>query len=319
VQEQIGRDWRPTLEGMAERLQATMEIRPSAAPGAPPSVSFGFGMRERGEQGKHLLWEALGAVNAQMEGENRTLGIGIDEFQRIHEWGGEDAEWALKAAMETHRNLAYVLAGSKRHLIEAMVSRKGRALWKQVDVLPFLPINPEILAEWIHQHAARTGVAFSLAACDLIVALAGPRTRDIVQLARAVWDAAVRRGEADESTVEVAMDALVREAGALFAALWRERQPVEQRILRALAAERDLEPTATDALETYRLGPKSTVSSALSRLVEQEVLSRSDEGRTASTIRSCGAGCSSTRSGISGCLLLRSGREGHRVNAAFQQ
>jgi hypothetical protein len=181
--------------------------------------------------------------------------------------------------METHRNLAYVLAGSKRHLIEAMVSRKGRALWKQVDVIPFLPIDPEILAEWIHQHAVRTGVAFSLAACDLIVALAGPRTRDIVQLARAVWDAAFRRGEVDESTVGAAMDGLVREAGALFASLWRERQPVEQRILRALAAERDLEPTATDALETYRLGPKSTVSSALPRLVEQEVLSRSDEGR----------------------------------------
>jgi hypothetical protein len=170
-----------------------------------------------------------------MQAENQTLGIGIDEFQRIHEWGGEDAEWALKAAMETHRNLAYVLAGSKRHLIEAMVSRKGRALWKQVDVLPFLPIDPEILAEWIHQHAAHTGVAFSLAACDLIVALAGPRTRDIVQLARAVWNVAFRRGEVDEGTVEAAVDGLVEEVGALFAALWRERQPVEQRILRALA------------------------------------------------------------------------------------
>jgi hypothetical protein len=92
VQEQIGRDWRRTLEGMAERLRATMEIRPSAAPCAPPSVRLGFGTRERGEQGKHLLWEALGAVNAQMQAENRTLGIGIDEFQRIHEWGGENVE-----------------------------------------------------------------------------------------------------------------------------------------------------------------------------------------------------------------------------------
>jgi DNA-binding transcriptional ArsR family regulator len=71
----------------------------------------------------------------------------------------------------------------------------------------------------------------------------------------------------------------VREAGALFAALWRERQSVDQRVLRALAAESDLEPTAAEALQKYRLGPKSTVSSALPRLVEHEVLSRTDEGR----------------------------------------
>jgi hypothetical protein len=281
VQEQTGRNWRRTLEGMAERLQATMEIRPSPVTGAPPSVRFAFGMREQGERGRNLLWDALNAVNAQLEAEKRTIGIGIDEFQRIHEWGGEEAEWSLKAAMETHRNLAYVLAGSKRHLIEAMVSRKGRALWKQVDVLPFPPIDPGILSEWIHQQAARTGVSFSLAACDTIVALAGPRTRDVVQLARAAWGSASRRGEADESTVGAAMDALVREAGALFAALWRERQSVDQRILRALAARRDLEPTAADALQRYRLGPKSTVSSALPRLLEQEVLTRTDEGRYA--------------------------------------
>jgi hypothetical protein len=281
VTEQIGRSWRSTLDGMAERLQATMEVKPGAAPGAPPSVRFGFGLREQGEERKKLLWDALGAVNAQMEAEGKTLGIGIDEFQRIHEWGGEDAEWALKASLETHRNLAYVLAGSKRHLIEAMISSKGRALWKQVDSLPFDPIDPQVLAEWIHQHAGRTKVAFSLSACDLVVSLAGPRTRDVVQLARAVWDASSRTGEADENVVEAAMEGLVDEQGALFAAQWRMLATPDQRILRALAAEPEVALQSSGALQRYHLGPKSTVSSALSRLVENEVLARDDAGRYA--------------------------------------
>lgn len=279
VQEQIGRDWRSTLEGVAARLQATLEVRPSAAPGVPPSVRFGFGLREQGEQRNDLLWDALGAVNAQMAAEKQVLGIGIDEFQRIHEWGGEDAEWALKSAMETHRNLSYVLAGSKRHLIEAMVSQKGRALWKQVDILPFTAIDPEIMAEWIHQHAARTGITFSLAACDAIVQLAGPRTRDVVQLARVTWDSATQGSVVDQGAVEAAMEKLVREEGALFATLWRARAAADQRVLRALAAEPRIEPTGAEALQQYRLGPKSTVASVLSRLVDQEVLSRDDAGR----------------------------------------
>lgn len=215
-----------------------------------------------------------------MEAERRTLGIAIDEFQRIHEWGGEDAEWALKAAMETHRSIAYVLAGSKRHLIEAMVTSKGRALWKQVDVLPFEPIHPEILAEWLHQHAGRSRAPFSLLACDRIVALAWPRTRDVVQLARATWDsAAVRVGQVDAAHVDEAMERLVREAGALFLAQWLARSAAEQRILRALAAEQGAPLLSARTLQQYRLGPKSTVGSALNRLVEQEVLTRDDGGQ----------------------------------------
>jgi uncharacterized protein len=277
VREQIGRGWRATLDGIARRLQAGMELTPGID-GAPPGVRLVFGLRETERERRDLLWEALDAVNAQMEAEGTTLAIALDEFQRIHEWGGEDAEWALKASLETHRNLAYVLAGSRRHLIEGMITRKGRALWKQVDSMAFEPIDPQILAEWIHQHAARTGVSFSLAACDRTVELAGPRTRDIVQLARAAWDAASRIGSGDEALVERAMESLVQEQGALFSAQWRSLSASYQRVLRAIAAEAGA-VQGTDAIQRYRLGPKSTVSSALTRLVDSEVLTRDDGGR----------------------------------------
>ncbi len=278
VREQIGRGWRATLDGIARRLQAGVELTPGVE-GAPPGVRLVFGLREPDRERRNLLWEALDAVNEQMEAEGSTLGIAIDEFQRIHEWGGEDAEWALKASLETHRQLAYVLAGSKRHLIEGMITRKGRALWKQVDSMAFEAIDPPVLAEWIHQHAGRTGVSFSLGACDLIVEVAGPRTRDVVQLARAAWDAASRMGSGDEGLVERAMETLVQEQGALFSAQWRSLHATDQRVLRALAAEADLAVQGTEALQRYRLGPKSTVSSAVARLVENEVLTRDDGGR----------------------------------------
>ncbi|HEX6749361.1 MAG TPA: hypothetical protein VF092_18850 [Longimicrobium sp.] len=278
VRHEIGRNWRETMERIAERLQATMELRPGTAAGLPPSVRFAFGLREESDARPRLLWDVLGAIDAQMEAQRITLGIGIDEFQRIHEWGGEDAEWALKSAMETHRNLSYVLAGSKRHLIEAMLTNKGRALWKQVDRLDFGSIAPDVLAEWITRRAARTGVTVPLALADRIVALAQPRTRDVVQLARVVWDSAIRAGRADDGAAEAALDQLVREEGALYDALWRTLQKIEQRILRAIAAEPGIAILAADVLARYRLGAKSTVSSALSRLLEREVLARDATG-----------------------------------------
>ena len=78
-----------------------------------------------------------------------TLGLGRDEFQRLLAWGGENVEWVLKASLERHRHLSYVLAGSSRSLIEEMVTGRHRALWKAVDTLPLGPIPEAEFAAWI--------------------------------------------------------------------------------------------------------------------------------------------------------------------------
>lgn len=271
VRDQIGRNWRMALESIVARLQGSIELRPSPVAGAPPSVRITFGLREEGVKAE-LIPETLNAIDAELAAEGRHLALALDEFQRIHEWGGEDAEWALKAALETHRSISYVLAGSKRHLIEAMITRKGRALWKQVDALAFGPIPAEEMAEWIFLQASRTGVALTLDACDEIVRLAGPRTRDIVQLAREVWFEGLRSPSVGPADVARAMDQWVNVQAALYAAIWRERSPTEQRILRALVVDPRLALTSADALRRYKLGPKSTVQSAATRLVDEEHL-----------------------------------------------
>lgn len=277
VQKRIGKGWRKTLESIVGRLQGVIELRPSPVAGAPPTVRVTFGLREEDAR-IDLIPETLNAINEELTTRRRRLALALDEFQRIHEWGGEDAEWALKGAIETHSSISYVLAGSKRHLIEAMITRKGRALWKQVDSIAFGPIPAEEMAEWIHGQAARTGVAISLDACDEIVRLAGPRTRDIVQLAREVWFEGRRSTIISQADVRRALDQWVKVQGALYAAIWRERSPLEQRILRALAVQPQVALTSAEALRRHRLGPKSSVQSAAMRLVDEEYLVTMESG-----------------------------------------
>ena len=271
VKGELGRNWRAALEGMVGRLQGGIEIRPSPIPGVPPSLHITFGLRE--ESRADLIPATLTAIHDQLANSKRHLALALDEFQRIYEWGGEDAEWALKAEIERHPAISYVLAGSQRGLIEAMVSRKGRALWKQADVLAMGPIAPQEMAEWIHQEATRTGASFQLEACDAIVAAAGPRTRDIVQLAREAWfEHARRSSELDVAGVQRRMDSLVQEQATLYSGIWRNRNATEQKILRTLVSQPNIALTSADALERYRLGPKSTVQGTIRRLVDSEFL-----------------------------------------------
>lgn len=105
--------------------------------------------------------------------------------------------------------------------------------------------------------------------------MAGPRTRDVVLLAGATWEDARQHGGAGNPTR--AMDAFVEATDALHRRLWDQATDRERRLLRALAAECDLEPTSSAARARYLLGAPSTVAKALASLVTKELLGRSGQ------------------------------------------
>jgi hypothetical protein len=275
VQEQLGRKWLETISAIATRLDVSLEVGPAPETGLPRfRLAAGLGQRRTPQL---VLPDVLDALQARVAEEGRHLGLGLDEFQRIHEWGGDGAEWALRESFQRHDRIAYVLAGSERGLIEGMIGGKGRALWKQVDVLAFGPIPPEELGRWIHRRAEKSGTPLRRKTVEAIVGLAHPRTRDVIQLARATWFDVAAGGKDSPDRVAAVMDRLVIEQGSLHERLWSRLGPVDQMLLRLVAGlERtSLSLTSAETLSTWDLGAKSTVQSALDRLVTQELLVRS--------------------------------------------
>lgn len=273
----IGTSWREVLEGIGRTLKAGFEVTPSLEPDGQASFRFRFGVEDDRQPGK-VLPDVLDALDDQLERRNHTLGLGLDEFQRIYQWGGEDAEWALRDAIQHHRSIAYVLAGSKRHLIEAMLGTKGRALWKLVDVLRFGPIEPSVLAAWIDARSTATGIRLPPGEAGHCVTLAGPRTRDVVLLARTLWNQARAAGIAEAGAAVAAFDGVVFEQAELYRAIFAKLAARQQSVLRVFAAEQDVQITAATTLRQYRLGPKSSVQSSVDALVEDEHLARRDDG-----------------------------------------
>jgi hypothetical protein len=267
----VGRTWKTVVQDLAAKLRLTLTLTPSADGTGVPGIQLGIAPSSSASR-PGLFTDALDAIEAELAKRRLTLGLGLDEFQRLVAWGGEDVEWALKASLERHRHLSYVLAGSSRSLIEEMVTGRHRALWKAVDTLPLGPIPVAEFAAWIVALSRPSAVPLTRATADAVVAMGGPRTRDVVQLAGAVWeDARVSGGAGDPAR---ACDALVATADALYLRMWEGGTDRERRILRALAGDSGLEPTSTAARERYGLGAPSTVAKALSVLVAREVLAR---------------------------------------------
>jgi hypothetical protein len=276
VYHEVGRSWRESIERIAGAVKARISWTPPSAHGMG---EFSLAIERGGATSPTFFPETLKALNAELERRRLRIGLAIDEFQRLFLWGGEDAQWALKSAIERHRQVAYVLTGSSRSVIAQFVASKKHGMWKAADALEFGPIAPDEMVHWIRKRSGETGVAMDVECAQGIVVTAGPRTRDIVQLARGVWDGArVRRGEAQRvatrESVGPALDAIVGEQAALFTQLWTGLPRAQQRVLAVLAGLPDVQLMAEETLARFDLGAKSTVSTALESLMGEETLQR---------------------------------------------
>ncbi len=221
------------------------------------------------------LAEALDAIDRLASAKGRSIGVALDEFQEIHRFGGEEAEWHLRGVIQRHKHVSYVLAGSKESLIQAMIA-ENRAFYKLFELLPFGPIDEDHLARWIESRLETHGVRPN----DLggrIVALARPRTRDIVQLASAAFSVGAAAGELTEGDLERALDQVVDVEDDLLRSEWERRTALQQNVLRAIAAG-EAKLFSEAVRERYGLRGTSYVASALEALIDVDLVVKREEG-----------------------------------------
>jgi hypothetical protein len=154
-----------------------------------------------------------------------------------------------------------------------MINSKG-ALYKLVDKLPFGPIDPLHLAEWIDKRMSEAGIETHDVG-EHVVNLAGPRTRDIIQVARKLYDRVVPRGLATIKDVENAFDDIVGEEHDLLYACWLSLTVYQQNVLRAVAAgEKGL--TTRETLSKFTLGSSGTAINTVNSLIRAGHIIRED-------------------------------------------
>jgi hypothetical protein len=277
----LGRGWKDLAETVVRHVKATVTVRPDPATGLLiPSFQVEARRADVGEQ-QRTLGQVLDAIEALAARKRTTVGIVLDEVQELHALGGEQAEWHLRGVIQHHQHIAYVLAGSRPSVLKEMIG-EGRAFFGMLDTMAFGPIEPEHLATWIDARlgAARVSGRGTGAAC---VALAGPRTRDVVQLARKVYDVATAGGgkkrRVETAVVANAFSELIDEMDDALRAQWDDASSVQRDVLRAVAAART-GLTTEAARTTFGLPASGSVAKAAATLIEERRLVRNDTAPT---------------------------------------
>lgn len=273
---ELGRKWTDVVSELVRRIGVRMTVDADQATGVlRPALHVELRRADLGEQ-RDALARVLDAIDALARAKGGTIGIVLDEFQEIERFGGKDAEWHLRGVLQHHQHIGYVLSGSDERLIRAMLG-KGRAFYKMLEPLPFGPIDPAHLARWIEERMRGAQVRPAHDLGMAIIAAAGPRTRDIVQLSRATYDAARSRGTADAESLGDAFAHVVAEEDAPLRALWELLTPLQQNVLRA-AATTVTGLTTRDVRLRFALGDTGTAHNAAKALVARGLLVRAEGG-----------------------------------------
>lgn len=257
--------------GLAPNVSLTFDTKTGAA-----RLAFGVERRRAPEEGqRRSLEEVVEGLAGEASSRGDRIAVVLDEFQAIGRFGGETAEWHLRDLMQRHGLLSFVCAGSELSLIHEMLG-KDRAFFRAFELLHLGAIDPGHLGRWIDERLEGAGVK-AAGVGEAVIGAVGPRTQDILQVARHVYGRAAGRGEALASDVEEAVWDVVREEEPVIRATWLNLTAHQQNVLRALAGNVDqLFSTATR--ERFGLPTSSSVSAAVDALESRGLVFRGEEG-----------------------------------------
>jgi len=271
----LGRRWTEIATDFAKRITARVRLAHDPATNTiVPSLDVGLRSADIKDQ-REALQEVLDAIDGMAVDRETSVGVVLDEFQEIHKFGGESAEWHLRGVMQQHQHISYVLSGSATHLIERMVSAE-RAFHGMLDLLYVGPIDRLHIAQWIDNRMDDGGVTADGVGIRA-VALAGPRTRDVVQLARKCYDRTRTGHAADAADADCAFREIIEEDEELWRSHWDRLTTHRQNVLRAVAvAKTGL--TRTETLQGFALTDSASASRNAHWLIKNGLLTKASGG-----------------------------------------
>jgi hypothetical protein len=254
--------WRERLQAVWLGLGLTLAVR--ADPTGTPSFTLtGTPGEIRGNRARELFVQLLGRLDGVAGEAEGAVAVVLDEFQRVEEVE-RGAGALLRSAIQESHNLAFVCAGSTLSLVDALVGPEG-PLHGIFDELSVGPIETDLIAPWLEDRLRSHGVTPAKGTGARIVSGAGPRTEDVLRLAREVWDGGISTGATSPDDVPAAIRHIVLDRRSTYERIWIDLAASHRGVLRALAdGARQL--TSRDTIRAYGLPTPAAVSKAVERL-----------------------------------------------------
>ena len=202
--------------------------------------------------------------------------IAIDEFQQIAEYPEKGVEALLRSYIQFLPNVNFIFGGSKQHVMQEMFTSSKRPFYQSTQLLTIGTVNRDEYADFAMAHFAKNNLQLPREVFDAIYDKFDGHTWYIQNLLNRLYG---YNRDVEMASITYAMEQIVAEQSYSYADLLKAYPAGHVRLLKAIAQEGCVkEVLAGNFISKHKLRAASSVSSALKKLVANELVYQTTDG-----------------------------------------
>lgn len=202
--------------------------------------------------------------------------IAIDEFQQIAEYPEKGVEALLRSYIQFLPNVNFIFAGSKQHVMQEMFTSSKRPFYQSTQLLTIGTVNRDEYADFAMAHFAKNNLQLPREVFDAIYDKFDGHTWYIQNLLNRLYG---YNRDVEMASITYAMEQIVAEQSYSYADLLKAYPAGHVRLLKAIAQEGCVkEVLAGNFISKHKLRAASSVSSALKKLIANELVYQTTDG-----------------------------------------
>jgi hypothetical protein len=205
----------------------------------------------------------------------------IDEFQQITNYPEKNVEALLRTYIQRMNNCLFIFAGSNRHILENMFNSTARPFYNSTEQFHLERIPKEIYTTFAIQQIIDAGKAITPEAASLAYDLFEGHTYYVHHILHNAFANANPQKTMDEEDIRNALEELLEARDRSFSNTMNRLNYKQKETLVAIAKEgKACGVTSVAFVKKHALKSASSVQYAISTLLEDQLLTYKDDGRT---------------------------------------
>ncbi|MBW1705833.1 MAG: ATP-binding protein [Deltaproteobacteria bacterium] len=216
--------------------------------------------------------DILVAAKKVADQKKKTAVVVFDEFQEIANLDDDEIERKMRSVFQNHRNVSYIFMGSKTHLMRDIFNNPNRPFYKSGKHFPLDKIDPKELNLFAKRKFLDQAIVIGHNELNSILNNTECHPYYFQMLCHVLWELCMESGKITEADIDEALNILISRESSVYIAVWEELTIKQKNLMVALAKEEYPEVFSRKFLETYGLGPSSSIQKALKKLLKKELV-----------------------------------------------
>ena len=205
----------------------------------------------------------------------------IDEFQQITQYPEKNVEAILRTHIQKMNNCLFIYAGSNRHILENMFNSTVKPFYNSAEQIYLDSIPKDIYIKFAEEQFASFGRVIVPEATSLAYDLFEGHTYYVHNVLHNAFAYVSFDKEVDVNYIQQILSDILEERSHTFASIMNQLNYQQKETLVAIAKEGKASGvTSVDFIKKHTLKSPSSVQYAISALLEKQLLTYKNDGRT---------------------------------------